>query len=274
MTKASGYVFVVNGARPPNTTWPATTTASSSSAASNGRRRMGVTSASRHSSTTGAIRMSPAASPSHHVSHTGAAVLDVSKPPASRLATPMVALTAALGSAARPTKRTMSRACSKARAPWAQRRARSAPAMAASVLPVAIASEVPSEPVVATLTRNAAMKIAGHMPAPNSRTPASAMPAGGHTGLALALRKAKCCSPAFPTRKYTTASSTSRSVIGILAPNVWLSRASAGAAADRPRRRPRSESSAGWAAGPRASRPSTARRRRRASAPASTARRA
>ena len=71
----------------------------------------------------------------------------------------------------------------------------------AAVLPAAMASEVVIAPDVVTLTRNAAAKIAGHTPCPSNRNAASAMPAGGHTGLALACRNAKCWSAILPATK-------------------------------------------------------------------------
>ena len=69
------------------------------------------------------------------------------------------------------------------------------------MFPAAIASEVSTAPDVVTFARNAARKMAGQTPGPSSRKAASAMPAGGHTGLALAWTKAKCWSASFPARK-------------------------------------------------------------------------
>ncbi len=69
------------------------------------------------------------------------------------------------------------------------------------MLPAAMASEAGTEAAVVTLTRNAATKMAGHAPGPSTRNAASAMPAGGHTGLALACKVAKWWSAVVPARK-------------------------------------------------------------------------
>jgi hypothetical protein len=103
----------------------------------------------------------------------------------------MVALTAVLATAASRTNRKMSRGRSNTCAPPAKRVTRRAPTTASRVLPKAIASEVAMEPAVVTLMTNAPMKMTGQSRGPRSSRAASAMPAGGQTGVALACREAK-----------------------------------------------------------------------------------
>ena len=139
----------------------------------------------------------PAASPSHHVSQIPPYCDSAAYPARVRLVTPMVALTVVLTSAASPAKAKMSRARSNAAAPRAYRVTRSDPATASSVLPAAMPRDVAAEPAVVMLTANAAAKMAGHTPRPRTSMAARAIPAGGHTGVALAWTEAKC-SPTLP----------------------------------------------------------------------------
>jgi hypothetical protein len=100
----------------------------------------------------------------------------------------MVALTAVLRKPASTAKRKMYRTRSSAFRPPANRFTRTAPSTASSVLPSAMASDVATEPAVLILMRKAPTKITGQRPTPLIRKAASAMPAGGQTGVALACR--------------------------------------------------------------------------------------
>ena len=68
---------------------------------------------------------------------------------------------------------------------------------ASRVLPAAMPSEVATEPAVLRFTTNAPMVTDGQTHAPQSSSEASAMPVGGHTGLALACTEVKS-SPSLP----------------------------------------------------------------------------
>src|SRR5262249_48899552 len=138
------------------------------------------------STSAGATTRSPATSPSHHVHHTEPYWSQRPYPPRMRLVTPKVGESSVLTRLAATAKRDTSRARSNARGPFAKRWTREAPASASSVLPTATPSDVATEPWVVRLTRNAPAKIAGQTRGPARRTAASAMPVGGHTGVALA----------------------------------------------------------------------------------------
>ncbi len=58
------------------------------------------------------------------------------------------------------------------------------------MLPAAIPSDVAAEPAVVMFATKAPMKTAGHSRGPRRRSAARAMPAGGHTAVALACTKA------------------------------------------------------------------------------------
>src|SRR5438477_12210033 len=75
--------------------------------------------------------------------------------------------------------------------PPAKRLTSNAPAIASRVLPLATATDVKMSPAVVRLTKNAPTKIAGHTRKPNKSNAASAIPAGGHTGDALACNDAR-----------------------------------------------------------------------------------
>jgi hypothetical protein len=63
-----------------------------------------------------------------------------------------------------------------------------------------MASDVPTVPAVVRFTTNAPIKIAGHARYPSKSIAASAIPAGGHTGDALACNDARC-KPIFPAMR-------------------------------------------------------------------------
>jgi hypothetical protein len=105
-----------------------------------------------------------------------------------------------LAKPARTAKAKMSRARSKARAPFAKRSTRYPAESASRVFPTAIPSEVATDPAVVTLTRKAPARTAGHTRAPKSSAAAIAIPVGGQTGLALAWTMPKR-RPNFPATK-------------------------------------------------------------------------
>jgi hypothetical protein len=75
-------------------------------------------------------------SPSHQVRHTEGVSAKSTSPPASRLATPIVALTMVLSTAPRPTSARMSRTRSSEGRKPATRRSSQAPTSASRVLPI------------------------------------------------------------------------------------------------------------------------------------------
>src|SRR5712692_530320 len=113
------------------------------------------------------------------------------KPPSARLVTPKVAATAVLRIPAYKAKRKMSQLFSNTLGPLAKRITRKEPSRASRVLPVAMPTEVRTEPAVVTLTRNAPIKMAGQKRRPRAINVATAMPVGGHTGVALGWTEAK-----------------------------------------------------------------------------------
>ena len=149
--------------------------------------------------TTGAKIRSPVASPSHHVVHTGPYLAQSAKPTSARLVTPMLGLIKVLATAANANLKTSCER-SKTRVPLAKRLTSHAPQSASSVFPAAMATEVPKLPAVVALTRKAPRKMAGHVRYPSTSNAPSAIPAGGHTGDALACKNASL-SPSFPARK-------------------------------------------------------------------------
>src|SRR5690349_3382111 len=84
--------------------------------------------------------------------------------------------------------------------PPANRVTNHAPASASSVLPAAIPIDVAALPAVVTFTRNAPRNIAGHTRYPSKSVAPSAIPAGGHTGEALACNDASI-KPSLPATK-------------------------------------------------------------------------
>ncbi len=104
-----------------------------------------------------------------------------SKPPTTSDDTPIVALTIVLTSVASAVNRKMSRTRSNTRQPRAKRFTRYEPSSPSTVFPIAMPMEGKTAPVVETLARNAAPKIASQARYPSSTNAASAMPAGGQT---------------------------------------------------------------------------------------------
>src|SRR5262249_16041070 len=140
---------------------------------------------------TGAMMTTPTASPSHQVIQIAPALAQGAKPARTSVPTPMVALTRVLTRAASTKKVITSCARANARRPEAKRVTRYVPSTASRVLPTAIPSDVETDPAVVTLARNAPTKIAGHIRVPRMRRAASAMPAAGQTGVALAWTNAR-----------------------------------------------------------------------------------
>src|SRR6266508_5211547 len=138
-----------------------------------------------HNTRSGVSRIEPMASPSHHVNQAEAKSLDWMKLPMDRLVTPIVALTTVLSVAARRANFKISWARSKALRPLANRLRKRAPTNPSSVLPVAMPSDVATEPAVVTFAKKAPRKIAGQTREPSNTKAASAMPVPGHTELAL-----------------------------------------------------------------------------------------
>src|SRR5690348_4889647 len=179
------------------------------SIAARGRHRRRRLFAQRRAS--GATTRSPLASPSHQVIQTVPATPFAASPPAIKVATPMLALTEVLTSAA-SVNFAMSGACSKTREPLANRFTSHAPTRPSRVFPVAMPSEVSAVPAVSAFTRNAPAKIAGQTRYPSSRNATSAIAVGGHTAVALGFTNARR-RPSLPATKYT-ATSPSQTAIG------------------------------------------------------------
>ena len=68
------------------------------------------------------------------------------------------------------------------------------------MLPAAMPADVAAVPVVVTFTRKAPNRIPGQMRCPSRRYAAKAIPAGGHTVVAVRCTKAKA-SPSLPKTK-------------------------------------------------------------------------
>src|SRR5687767_5229367 len=98
-----------------------------------------------------------------------------------RVATPSVALTAVLNSAAIRMKATTSETRESAGSNFATRRSPHTAATASRVLPLAIPAAVHQGASEPTLTANAASQIAGHSERPHKNRVAIAMPLGAHT---------------------------------------------------------------------------------------------
>src|SRR5690349_376204 len=129
----------------------------------------------------------PTASPNHQVNQIAPGLAAPVKPPNDRLATPIDALTLVLATPARSTNLKMFRGWSNARGPSANLLTKKAPDKASNVLPSAMPSEAVTElGGVVIFTRNAPRKMTGQKRYPNNRRPASAIPVGGHTAVALA----------------------------------------------------------------------------------------
>src|SRR6185295_5835266 len=106
-------------------------------------------------------------------------------PARERLVTPKVALTVVLKSPARAAKQNTSAGRSKARAPLAKRFTSQAPQRPSRVLPIAMPTEVQTDPAVVTLTRKAPARMAGQVRRPKSRKATRLIPVGGHPVVAL-----------------------------------------------------------------------------------------
>src|SRR5262245_13763470 len=92
--------------------------------------------------------------------------------------------------------------------------------MASSVLPNAMPIDVRIDPVVLTLTRNAARKVGHQAGRPIRRTAAMAMPVGGQTGVTLGLTDARD-NPNLAVATYATnraASTASRRIASDILP--------------------------------------------------------
>jgi hypothetical protein len=105
--------------------------------------------------------------------------------PAMRdIVTPTVALTVVLATAASPTRAITSRTrSSDVRNPAA--RSSRQPTRASAVLPIAMPAAAPIGIGVVTLAMNAPAATAGHSSVPKTRSAASEIPVGAHTGVAL-----------------------------------------------------------------------------------------
>ena len=146
-------------------------------------------------------------SPIHHSDQMAPYFDQSAKPPKARQVTPIVALTMVLIVPARIANRTMFSSRSKTSPPRAKRLTRYAPTAPSRVLPVAMPREVAALPAVVRFTMNAARRIAGQTRYPMTRNAASAMPAGGHTTVALGLTFASL-SPSLPPTTYAAATAT------------------------------------------------------------------
>src|SRR5262245_44679866 len=122
------------------------------------------------------------------------------KPPSHSDDTPIVALMSAAGPTAIRANFATLPEVSKVRRPAHHLSIRKPPTAASRVFPVAIASEVASEPAVVAFAIRAPANIAGQTRRPNSSTMASANPVGGQTGVALGLEEASW-SPNLASRK-------------------------------------------------------------------------
>src|SRR5712672_2601611 len=138
-----------------------------------------------HSMINGAIITLLTMSPSHHVSQMAQKSPHDARWPIQRVVTPTVGLINVLSIAAKRTNLKILFVRAKASAPLANRMTNLAPTTASSVLPVAIASEVTTEPCVRMLTRKAPPKTPGQSRVPPSNRAAKARPLGGHTAEAL-----------------------------------------------------------------------------------------
>src|SRR5881397_1188899 len=113
-----------------------------------------------------------------------------------RVVTPTVALTIVLRPAASAMNFKISLGRESASAPPAKRLTSQAPTRPSSVFPAAIPADVASEPAVVAFARKAPSAIAGQTRFPKRRKDASAIPAGGHTAVALGWTTARL-SPSF-----------------------------------------------------------------------------
>jgi hypothetical protein len=108
----------------------------------------------------------------------------VTVPAINDVVTPMVALSVVLATAASPTRAITSRTRSREVRKPAARSSRQ-PTRASAVLPIAMPAAAPSGIGVVTLAMNAPAATAGHSSVPKTRSAASEMPVGAHTGVAL-----------------------------------------------------------------------------------------
>src|SRR5260370_28656650 len=134
---------------------------------------------SLHSSTKGVTTTAPTASPSHQVHQIGPYIVHSANPLNARLVTPIVALTAVLTIPARKPNLKTSCALSKECGPPAKRVTRYQPTTPSRVFPTAMPIEVATDPAVATLTRNAPVRIADQTRYPRIRKAARSIPLHG-----------------------------------------------------------------------------------------------
>ena len=122
------------------------------------------------------------------------------KPPSHSDDTPIVALISAAGPMLMRANFATLGVVSKVRVPAHHLSISMPPTAASRVLPMAIASEVASEPAVVTFAIRAPAHTAGNTRWPNSSTMARANPVGGQTAVALGLYDASW-SPNLASRK-------------------------------------------------------------------------
>jgi hypothetical protein len=123
-------------------------------------------------------------SPSHQMPQCCANADRLIAPATSDVKVPTVALTSVLTTAAPTTSAITSRTRSSAvRNP--NRRRSHHPRSASAVFPTAIATAAPAGIDVVRFAISAPANTATHISGPNSRSAASAIPVGGHTGVAL-----------------------------------------------------------------------------------------
>src|SRR5207244_13024364 len=137
--------------------------------------------------------------PIHHDGQIATELAQAANPSNTRLVTPKGGPITELTTAARANLTTPCRR-SKTVVQPANRFTSQAPHTASSVLPLAMASDVATSPAAVTFTRNAPTKIAGQARQPSTSNAASAIPAGGHTGDALACKDASI-NPNLPAMK-------------------------------------------------------------------------
>src|SRR5439155_13591802 len=130
-----------------------------------------------------AAHKATAAAPDHQGSPFRPTSGERASPVSSRLATPIVALTAGASTAANSAKRRTSWGRSNTARPPAHRRMRYVATTASNVLPTAIPTEETTSPDVVRFTANAPMRTPGHNVVPNRRSAAMARPVGGHTAV-------------------------------------------------------------------------------------------
>ncbi len=138
----------------------------------------------RKTSRIGAKTRSPTRSPTHHARHVSPSAACSTTPPRRRLATPRVALTQVLATAARLMSARTSRTRSSEGRKRATRRSAQAPSTASAVLPTAMPTATATGAPVHRFAANAPRATPGQTPYPRRRTAASAIPVAGQTSVA------------------------------------------------------------------------------------------